>query len=96
VSVACLALSAATGDRPVNRGGHQVVNTATFPTVERPVSMWTWSIDVTGAVLKIARACVCGRPTLVRELCRRPRGMLEAASSAASDSASFERVPSHC
>jgi len=41
VSVACLALSAARGDRPVNRGGHQVTNTAACPAVGRPVKVWT-------------------------------------------------------
>jgi len=52
---------------------------------------------VTGAVLKKARARIyLGRMTSVYVLCRRPRGMLEAASSGASDSASFGRVPSHC
>ena len=34
VSVACLALSAARGDRPVNRGGHQVTTSAACPAVE--------------------------------------------------------------
>ena len=52
---------------------------------------------MTGAVFMIARARMyLGRPTLVSVLCRRPRGMLEAASSGASDSPSFEHVPSHC
>ena len=52
---------------------------------------------LTGAVLKKARARgYLGRLTSVCVLCCRPRGMLEAASSGASGSASFGRVPSHC
>jgi len=55
------------------------------------------TIVLTGAVLTKARARIyLGRKTSVCVLCCRPRGMLEAASSAASDSASFGRVPSHC
>ena len=41
VSVACLALSAARGDRPVNRGGHQVTTSAACPAVEGAVLRWT-------------------------------------------------------
>ena len=37
VSMACLALSAAIGDRPVNRSGHQVTTSAACPAVGRPV-----------------------------------------------------------
>jgi len=52
---------------------------------------------LTGEVLKKERARIYrGRLTSVCVLCCRPRGMLEAASSEASGSASFGRVPSHC
>ena len=37
VSVACLALSAPIGERPVNRGGHLVTTSAACPAVGRPV-----------------------------------------------------------
>ena len=39
--VACLALSGPRGDRPVNRGGHQVTTSAACPAVEWAVLRWT-------------------------------------------------------
>ena len=100
VSVACLALSVARGDRPVNRGGHQVTTSAACPAVEWAVLRWTLARTdqrLDGCGVKKARARrYRGRLTSVCVLCCRPRGMLEAASSGASGSASFGRVPSHC
>ena len=64
--VACLALSAARGDRPVNRGGHQVTTSAACQAVsgEFNAGRCRGQINVlTGAVLKKARAriylCLC-------------------------------------
>ena len=71
-SVACLALSAAWGDLPVSRGGHQVTSIycgASSGRGQCHCGRGRCKIVVTGAVLKIARARMClGRPTLVSGL----------------------------